>query len=160
MPAKPNPKSEFDFAGAAQMFDKNKIYAELASQGSARQSGVPQIASGYNPKSGGGFFDDISCEATERMEARTEPRSKTQGGADRRQQAAQQRETDLMTFGETHVGGRGGGGGGGGRGGQRGNGGRGSRGGGGRGGQRGNGGRGSRGGGRGGGGGGGRGRNY
>ena len=41
------------------MFDKNKIYAELASQGRARQE-MPQIASGYNPKGGGGKSISLS----------------------------------------------------------------------------------------------------
>ena len=94
------------------MFDKNKIYAELASQGRARQE-MPQIASGYNPKGGGGFFDDISKvkQLSEWRSGRNEARLKRvwTGGS------KQQRETDLA-FGETHVGGRGGGGRGGGRG--------------------------------------------
>lgn len=100
------PTEEFDFEEALKRFNKDKIVDEAADV----------AANGQVKYKKDDFFDEISCEALEKMN------SEAPSAGDRRGRMAAQRKTDVETFGGAARRGRGGyvrgGRGGGGRGGR------------------------------------------
>jgi len=79
---------EFDFEGANARFDKEKILEEVATSHADNEDN--QSGSAYDKTSS--FFDNISCEATEKMkEKETKVEKKT---------SADQRKLDSETFGQ------------------------------------------------------------
>ncbi|ORX99263.1 hypothetical protein K493DRAFT_313298 [Basidiobolus meristosporus CBS 931.73] len=95
----PIPSSDFDFESSNAKFDKTELLKEIEDDEVPEQPVEPSTQPFYNKSTS--FFDNISCEAKERMDNNDgRPRLSFN---ERRERQHHERQLNLETFGQTSV---------------------------------------------------------
>ncbi|KAK9717862.1 hypothetical protein K7432_005892 [Basidiobolus ranarum] len=95
----PIPTSDFDFESSNAKFDRTDLLKEVGDDETLEQSNEPAPPPFYNKSAS--FFDNISCEAKERMDQNDgRPRLSFN---ERRERQSHERKLNLETFGQTSV---------------------------------------------------------